>query len=275
MNLKSLEEIVSQSRIKKGLYWEKALSLVEGCSPVSRGCLNCWAFQQTRMRACQSNQKMKNRYEGLCGENHFNGHIRLFENSLETTLKTEKPTLFSIWNDLFYEKVPDEFIYKTLNCFKQAYWHYFIILTKRPERMREYLLKFKYVNGKSWKQYPANNIIIGTTVEESNTKKRIEILLSIPAKIKMVSIEPLLQNLILFEPSILLKLKNIDWIIIGCETGKNPRGCKVDWMRAIIQNAGSAKIFIKAINNNGKIIKNIDDFPPDLRYREFPSNSIF
>ena len=57
--------MTSQARINRGLYWQRALTLVEGCTPKSPGCLNCWSAQQAHMRAKQKNPKMKARYEGL------------------------------------------------------------------------------------------------------------------------------------------------------------------------------------------------------------------
>ncbi|MFX1512058.1 MAG: DUF5131 family protein, partial [Promethearchaeota archaeon] len=101
-------------RIEKGMYWDRALSLVEGCTPVSPACDHCWAAAATGMRACQKNPKIRARYEGLTKKvqsgPRFTGEIRIIEDDLEKPLRVKKPTVWAVWNDLFHPDVPFSFI---------------------------------------------------------------------------------------------------------------------------------------------------------------------
>ena len=65
----------------------------------------------------------------------------------------------------------------------------------------------------------------------------------------------------------------IDWIIVGAESGSNRRECKIEWIRDIVAQGKQAhkSVFVKQINLNGKLIKDINQFPEDLRVQEYPN----
>ena len=121
-------------RIDKGLWWDRAWQLNEGCSPVSEGCDHCWAAQQTHMRASNPNPKIAARHFDLTLDHYtFNGQIRLRVDNLQLPGCVKKPTTFAVWNDLFHPDVPDDFRLKALSVINSCPQHIFIICTKRHE----------------------------------------------------------------------------------------------------------------------------------------------
>ncbi len=131
-------------RIAKGLYWDRAWSLFEGCTQVDECCTNCWAQAQTHMRAGQSNPKILARYGGLTSPTgKFNGKVRFMEQDLDRPLKAKQPLTWAIWNDMFHKGFLPSDIVRTLNIIGQADWHTFLALTKRPDRAR-YILSDYY-----------------------------------------------------------------------------------------------------------------------------------
>ena len=269
---------ISQKRLDKGLYWERAWTLVNGCMKVSEGCQNCWSkdmayrFNKSDLvfRYCEP------KGEGLCEhKTEWTGNIQLNEDRLDLPLKIKKPTVFAIWNDLFHEKVPNNFLHRAFSVMTSdnVKQHIFLILTKRPKLMKRYLTGFSLMYAK--------NIYFGVTIESPKYLWRVEELLKIPAKNKFLSIEPMLENIDIyyyiqkFKESFVGGFKYnqyINWIIVGAESGPRRRPCNIEWIRSIRDQCQSAGVplFIKQIHIDGKLIKDINKFPEDLRIREFP-----
>lgn len=231
-------------------WWDKSITLVDGCTPVSDGCDHCWAAG------------MAHRFQGGLTTDEiggrFNGKIICREDRLERILKRKKPTRWVIWNDLFHPSVPVTFIDRIRYVIRDCPQHTFQILTKRPQRMWKYFYGYE----------PLPNLWLGVTIESPNYWKRAKILQEIPAAIKFLSLEPLIANLGD------LDLRGIDWVIIGGESGPKARYCQNSWVVDIVNQckAASVSVFVKQLHLNGKAkaIKDIDQFPPDLRIREFP-----
>jgi len=259
-------------RIEKGIYWDRAWSLIEGCKKVSEGCENCWAEQQTIIR--QNNPSVYQRYhfskedgsEGcLIEKDKFNGEILFQGNDVDKPYKIKKPQIFSIWNDLFHDAFIDDIDY-ALDTITQCPQHTFLALTKRPENINKALFESDLLGGGDW----IKNFWIGVSIESNKYLNRYDILNKIYAGNIFISYEPLLER---------IDIKKIDelnikpnWVIMGAETGKKRRPCNTEWLieLASIYKKMNVPIFVKAINENNKIIKDITVFPIGLRYREIP-----
>jgi protein gp37 len=131
-------------------------------------------------------------------------------------LEWKKPSVIFVnsMSDLFHKDVPDEFIIAVFKTMNKASWHQFQVLTKRPERVLELNKKLKWTP----------NIWMGTSVENANYMDRIDMLRKTSAKIKFLSLEPLLGAL----PN--MNLKKIDWVIVGGESGFKARPMKLEWV---------------------------------------------
>ena len=120
-------------------------------------------------------------------------------------------------SDLFHKDVPFEFIDKVMAVITTTPQHTYQILTKRAERMAEYFAS---------REIP-KNVWLGVTVEAQTSRSRIDILRTLPASIRFLSCEPLLEDLGS------LNLHNIDWVIVGGESGPSARPMKEDWVLGI------------------------------------------
>ena len=190
---------------------------VTGCTKMSIGCTNCYAERLALRLQAMGNPSYKNGFS-----------MALHEDTLELPLKWKKPqTIFvNSMSVLFHEDISLDFILRVFDVMHRADWHRFQILTKRSERMLELSPKL------SW----ATNIWMGVTVEADNYVYRIENLRATGAKVKFLSLEPLLSQM----PK--LYLKGIDWVIVGGESGPKARPMKKDWVVDIKNQCQSGKI---------------------------------
>lgn len=141
-------------------------------------------------------------------------------------------------SDLFHKDVPFEFIDKVMEIIRSTPHHTFQILTKRAERMAEYF---------ATRAIPAN-VWLGVTVEVPSVKHRIDSLRNLPASIRFLSCEPLVEDL--GE----LDLTNIDWVIVGGEHAVNARAMKEEWVLSIKEQADKqgALFFFKQWGSIGR-----------------------
>lgn len=149
--------------------------------------------------------------------NYIRGfELALHEHALELPLQWKKPqTIFvNSMSDLFLDGVPVEFIKKVFNVMNKAHWHTFQVLTKRSERLAELSHELPW----------AANIWMGVSVENKDYAHRIDHLRKIGAYIKFLSIEPLLGSL----PR--LNLEDMDWVIVGGESGPGARPIDPSWV---------------------------------------------
>ena len=187
---------------------ESTWNPVTGCSKISAGCRNCYA------------ERMAERLRLMGQPNYSNGfRVTLHGHVLEYPLAWKKPrTVFvNSMSDLFHDEVPDAFIDRVFQVMRRAHWHQFQVLTKRSARLKALSPRL------SW---PAN-VWIGVSVEDAENVFRIDDLRRVPAAIRFLSLEPLLGPL----PG--LDLSNIEWVIVGGESGPGSRPMKKEWVREI------------------------------------------
>jgi protein gp37 len=178
---------------------------VTGCTKISSGCANCYA------------ERMALRLKAAGNLSYTNGFsVTMHEDMLDRPLKWKKPqTIFvNSMSDLFHEDIPTEFIFRVFDVMRRADWHFFQILTKRSERMLELSPQLP------WKPH----IWLGVTVEEQDYTFRINHLRDTNAAVKFLSLEPLLG------PISNLSLEDIDWVIVGGESGPRARPIKESWV---------------------------------------------
>jgi len=143
------------------------------------------------------------------------------EEALERPLKWRKPKRIFVnsMSDLFQDGVPDEFIEKVWKTMEEAHWHHYQILTKRPDNMERVIRKLNLPY--------LSQVWIGTSVESEEFNSRIDHLRKIPNFIKFISFEPLLDSVGDVD------LTNIDWAIVGGESGPKSRPILEEWVDEI------------------------------------------
>lgn len=200
---------------------DKTWNPITGCTKVSDGCMNCYAETMSRRLKAMGLKKYENAFI-----------LTLHEDALSEPLHWKTPHIIFVcsMSDLFHEKVPFEFIDKVMKVINDTPHHNYQILTKRAARMYEYF---------SSRDIPIN-AWLGVTVDVVSSKQRINYLRKLSAPIRFLSCEPLLEDLGD------LDLTNIDWVIVGGESGFKARPMKEEWVTSIKQqtdNQGSAFFF--------------------------------
>ncbi len=178
---------------------------VTGCTKLSAGCAHCYAERMAKRLKAMGQRRYRNEFK-----------VTLQPDVLAVPLHWKRPRMIFVnsMSDLFHEYVPADYIAKVFAVMQQASWHTFQVLTKRPERAAELAPDLPW---------PAN-VWMGTTVESADYLYRIEPLLKIPAKIRFLSLEPLLGPL----PK--LPLEGIHWVIVGGESGPDARPMQSKWV---------------------------------------------
>lgn len=222
---------------------EMSWNPITGCTKVSSGCTNCYAEVMSRRLKAMGQNKYRNGFD-----------LTLHEEVLSEPFKWKKPHNIFVcsMSDLFHEKVPFEFVDKVMGTIISTPYHKYQILTKRSKRMNEY-----------FNNHPIpKNAWLGVTVDVVKSKDRIDYLRQLPATIKFLSCEPLLEDL--GE----VNLDGIDWVIVGGESGARARPMKEEWAVSIMNQAEeqNAAFFFKqwgswgsdgvkrSKKNNGKLI---------------------
>ena len=189
-----------------GIEWtESTWNPVTGCTKISPGCKHCYA------------ERMAERLQAMGQPNYANGFkLALQPHMLKLPLKWNKPqTIFvNSMSDLFHRDVPLSYIRQVFDIMGQASWHRFQVLTKRADRLYELSARLDWTD----------NIWMGVSVENDGCRRRIDHLRATGARVKFLSLEPLLGPL----PN--LDLSGLDWVIVGGESGPRARSMDPAWV---------------------------------------------
>lgn len=192
---------------------------VAGCTVLSPGCTNCYAMRLASRLTKMGQEKYAGTTRVSGGRPKWNGVVKTDEPSLDIPRRWKKGRLIFVnsMSDLFHEAVPLEFIKLVFKVMADTPQHTYQLLTKRAERLEQLSSKL------SW---PAN-VWMGVSVENAAYVDRIDCLRRTRAKVRFLSLEPLLG------PLDELDLKGIHWVIAGGESGPGARTMDVDWVRSI------------------------------------------
>lgn len=251
-------------RLSQGLWWDRTLTLVSGCSPVSAGCANCWSANIHHRFFGVKTAKS----DGLTdADGHWTKIIRCEGDRIELPFKVKKPAAWTVWNDLFHPDVPFHFQLSALVMMRDTPQHRYLILTKRPENaLRFFKLLYR---GQFASQEPLFNVWLGVTAEnQEQADKRIPILLQTPAAIRFISVEPMLSAIKTRGcwfgnpngmdcrtcpggdgdcPGVFggwgnVLAHKIDWVICGGESGPQARPLHTDWAKSLRDQCRAAQV---------------------------------
>jgi protein gp37 len=216
-----------------------------GCTKISAGCKHCYAEVMSKRLQAMGVEKYKDNFK-----------IRTHPSALNTpyTWRSSKVVFVNSMSDLFHEEVPVSFIQQVFKVMNENPQHVFQVLTKRADRLLELHTELKWTH----------NIWMGVSVENQKVENRIDYLRQTNARVKFLSLEPLIGPL----PD--LNLDQIDWVIVGGESGRKPRPMHPDWVIDIQEQCEKSKVafFFKQWGGtnkkkNGRILngKTYDEMP--------------
>ena len=236
---------MSQSKIE---WTEKTWNPTTGCSKISPGCANCYA------------ETLSNRLKAMGVEKYKNGfELTVHPLEIEKPYNWKKPSMIFVnsMSDLFHEDIPFRIIKKIFEVMNKCDRHVFQVLTKREGRLLELNERLNW----------SPNIWMGVSVEDENHISRIDFLRKTDSCVKFISFEPLL------EPIQNLNLQNINWVIVGGESGPKARPIRKRWVIDILDQCRkyNVKFFFKQWGGVNKK-KNGRELNGRI-FNEFPSNN--
>jgi protein gp37 len=206
-----------------GIEWtESTWNPVTGCTKISPGCKHCYA------------ERMSKRLQAMRQPNYARGfEVALHDRMIELPLRWKKPQSIFVnsMSDLFHADVPVEFIQRVFDVMRRAHWHRYQVLTKRAERLLALSPEI------DWPEH----VWMGVSVESREYLTRVDCLRRTGARVKFLSVEPLLEDLGQF------KLSGIDWVIAGGESGPGARPMDAAWIRSLRDHcrANGVRFFFK------------------------------
>ncbi|MBD8524419.1 DUF5131 family protein [Pseudomarimonas arenosa] len=188
---------------------EQTWNPIVGCTKLSAGCKHCYA------------ETMAKRLQAMGTAGYENGFaLRLIPERLADPHRRQKPTVYFVnsMSDLFHDKVPDAYIEQVFGVIADTPRHHYQILTKRAARMARFFRT----------RAVPSNVWLGVSVENRrHGVPRIDYLREVPARIRFLSVEPLLEDVGV------LDLRDIHWVIVGGESGPKARPMKPEWADAV------------------------------------------
>jgi protein gp37 len=188
-----------------------------GCTKISAGCKYCYAEVMTRRLHAMGVEKYKDGFD-----------VRTHDDALEIpySWRGSKIVFVNSMSDLFHPEVSLSFIKKVFSVMNATPQHTYQVLTKRADRLHELHSELKWTP----------NIWMGVSVEDARVLNRIDLLRHTNAKTKFLSCEPLIG------PLMNMDLENIDWVIVGGESGRKARRIEEWWVWDIRQQCHEAGV---------------------------------
>jgi len=273
---------------------EQVWNPLVGCTRVSEGCRHCYA--ETMARRLQAMGVAG--YEGVIRNGKWSGNVNLVVKRLDEPLRRRRPTVYFVdsMGDLFHEKVRGVWIDQVFAVMAVASWHRFIVLTKRPERMRSYMdlttdnreeaigaaaLLLSDGRHHGLIELPLPNVMLGVSAEDQATwDARVPVLVETPAALRCVSVEPLLGPVDVgpvlekpvsgtsrsgtrsLEPD--TGFSGLDWVIVGGESGPKARMLQVAWVQGIVDGCRAAGVPVFVKQDSGPWPGRQGELPDDL-----------
>lgn len=254
-----------------------------GCKKVSEGCRSCYAEKMAKRLKAMGRAA----YQDVVDENGWTGKVGCNLDAMKVPGKGKMVFVQSM-GDLFYERVTDAQILMVYNGIRRMCLdgHTAQVLTKRPERAALLLPQIEFNNAGKGSLYlgqvrpvPFVKLLsrhwFGVTAENQEwADRRIPILRQIPAAVRFVSLEPLLDltciaaHLGCVHDYDTPRTDWVDWVIVGCESGPHPRECKLEWVEWIVRQCREygVPVFVKAIQLDKRIVSDAHDIAQALGY---------
>lgn len=190
---------------------------VTGCTKVSQGCKHCYA------------ERMAKRLTAMGAERYRNGFsVTLHPDLVDIPRGWRLPRVVFVnsMSDLFHDDIPLAYIQRVFATMRDCPRHTFQVLTKRSERLAELAPHLPW----------PENVWMGVSVEDARVLHRVADLQSVQAKVRFLSLEPLIG------PLEHLPLDGIHWVIVGGESGPQARPMRKEWVKDIFRQCRAAKV---------------------------------
>lgn len=283
-------------------YVNETWNVTAGCNHCSVGCENCWAEKWAYRLSAMG----KAPYDLVQAEGLWNGNIELIKDNLDQPLHWKRPRRIFVcsMSDLFHPKVPWEYIDDAFNIIALPNRHTFLIFTKRIKRAAEYFnhrhrmaeslnKDFERDGIKERCSWPWPNVqLILSLSTQAEADEKIPILMEIPAAVRGLSIEPLLEPVDFVNGmkysdgsdwwnGFLMDTNKgiadyLHWVIIGCESmpglkvGRFQDGF-IEAARSLVRQsqAVGVPVYMKQLPINGRVSRNPKEWPEHLRVQDY------
>jgi protein gp37 len=203
---------------KSNIEWtEMTWNPVTGCTKVSQGCKHCYA------------ERMAKRLTAMGAERYRNGFsVTLHPDLVDIPRGWRLPRVVFVnsMSDLFHDDIPLAYIQRVFATMRDCPRHTFQVLTKRSERLAALAPHLPW----------PENVWMGVSVEDARVLHRVADLQSVQAKVRFLSLEPLIG------PLESLPLDGIHWVIVGGESGPQARPMRKEWVKDILRQCRAAKV---------------------------------
>lgn len=243
---------------KGAKYWDKAYNPMVGCRKCSEGCVNCYA------------ESLAMRFPEL---QDGNGGFLPHRPKKDKNPPQKGVVFVGNMTDIFGEWNTAARIYDWLYLLSEKAVN--LVLTKRSNKIVDFI-DWEEINDRPFLEFRGEHIWLGVTAENQCCLEKRTYDLSFWHGKRWLSAEPLLERIDLEVCSVdggyTPIIQTLDWVVVGAESGTNRRPCSLDWVRQIVRQCQATKVpvFVKQLDIDGKLVKDINEFPADLQIRQVP-----